>query len=59
MEYFKLTQLITYCKKYLYTPAGFAVCKGYVPEKVKQIEIAHNEQRIHVQKSVLSWGLAD
>jgi len=40
-------------------PAGFILCQGYVPEKVKQIEIANNEQRIHVQKSVLSWGLVE
>jgi hypothetical protein len=36
--------------------AGFILCHGYVPEKVKQIEIAHTEQRIHVQKSVSAGG---
>jgi hypothetical protein len=36
--------------------AGFPLCQGYVPEKVKQIEIAHTEQRIHIQKSVFPGG---
>jgi len=36
--------------------AGFVLCQGYVPENVQQIETAHTEQRIHIQKSVFPGG---